>query len=200
VSRLPAPLARRLDRLAWRAHLFHRWAHHPLCDAYAPEVIRLGRRTRLCRGCARLAAGAAAGLVLGPWLHLPGPALLAGLLLLGPALLLAVAPRRGPAGAKVRTRLVPAALAGLLVSAGVAAASAPGLLAAAGALALTAVARWRYGRRGPDRTPCLACPEAPPGPRCSGFREAARRERAFRRLAARWIARAGPASCDAARP
>src|SRR3990172_5780311 len=61
VSHVPPALARRLDRLARRAHAFHRFAHHPLCPAYASEVILLGRRTRLSRGCALAAAGTAAG-------------------------------------------------------------------------------------------------------------------------------------------
>ncbi len=40
MSRIPPAVARRVDRLALRAHAFHRWAHHPLCAWYAAEVIR----------------------------------------------------------------------------------------------------------------------------------------------------------------
>jgi MFS family permease len=208
VSRLAVPLARRIDRLAGRAHRFHRWAHHPLCAAYAGEVIRLGRRTRLCRGCALFTAGALTGLAIGPFLGLPPAALLGGVALLAVAAVTAVAPRRapgpgpgpGPAGGKLRSRFAPALLAGVLVSAGATAAGGPGLLAAALTLLVVALARWRYGRRGPDRSACAGCPAGPPGPGCPGFRDAAKRERAFRRLAARWIDRARPASCDAERP
>src|ERR1700760_868287 len=58
---LPTPTARLVDRLARRAHAFHRFAHHPLCDRYASELIPLGRRARLCRGCACAAIGALLG-------------------------------------------------------------------------------------------------------------------------------------------
>lgn len=67
-------LAARLDRLARRAHAFHRFAHHPLCDRYQSELIELRGRTRLCRGCACALGGVVAGLALGavaplaPWL------------------------------------------------------------------------------------------------------------------------------------
>src|SRR3954452_7135005 len=61
MAHVPRPLARKLDRLARRAHRFHRFAHHPLCVEYAPEVIRLGRRMRVCRGCALSLGGGALG-------------------------------------------------------------------------------------------------------------------------------------------
>ncbi|MGC4001002.1 MAG: hypothetical protein QM767_27495 [Anaeromyxobacter sp.] len=100
MSRLPRPLARRLDRLARRAHAFHRWAHHPLCDRYAGEVFRAGRRTRLCRGCTLAATGGAAGLALGALLPpAPGALLLAAavaLLVLAPLAVRGRAP--GPTG------------------------------------------------------------------------------------------------------
>src|SRR5947207_14201496 len=63
--RVPPALARRIDRLATRAHRFHRFAHHPLCDEYAGEVIRVGRHMRLCRGCTFAIAGGLAGGVVG---------------------------------------------------------------------------------------------------------------------------------------
>jgi hypothetical protein len=59
---------------------------------------------------------------------------------------------------------------------------------------LVALGLVRYRIRGPDRTACAGCPQAPPGPRCDGFRGLARRERAFSRLASRWIDRAAPAA------
>jgi hypothetical protein len=205
VSRLQPALARRLDRLARLAHRFHRHAHHPLCGAYAGEVVRLGRRTRICRGCALVAAGALAGAVAG----LCVPPLPAGPLLAGPPLLagwalLALAPRTGRPVSKWLSRAGPAALAALLLVEGLRAALGPGLAAGAGAAvavaAIVALGLVRYRRRGPDRTACTGCPQAPPGPRCDGLREVARRERAFSRLASRWIARSRSGSCQTVPP
>jgi len=59
--------------------------------------------------------------------------------------------------------------------------------AALAALAAFCLAVRAYRRRGPDRAPCAACPEAAgPGP-CSGLAPVVRRERAFQRLAGAWI-------------
>ena len=201
MSRIPAPLARRIDRLARRAHAFHRWAHHPLCVRYEPETIRLGRRTRLCRGCTHLWLGALSGVAAGLALpRAPGTVWLTTAAILVAAVPLAIPRRRLPAdlGARRRppkllTRFLPLAVAGAAVAQALAA-PAPARLAAA-VLAVLAVA-WglaRYRRRGPDRGPCLACPEGPPGAGCSGFAPIVRRERAMSRLAGRWIAAAGPA-------
>ena len=202
MSRIPPSLARRVDRLARRAHAFHRWSHHPLCDRYRAEVVRLGRRARFCLGCSLTALGAVAGLGAGALLQAAPEAWLVGA---GLALLLAVpaavrprapADERSGEGArragKVLTRFLPTALAGLAVAQALAAPS-PGRLAAA-ALAALAVG-WgvlRYRRRGPDRSACRGCPEGPPGVRCPGFAPMARRERALSRLAGRWIAAALP--------
>src|SRR6478735_9596751 len=60
---LPQRTVRAIDRLARGAHAFHRFAHHPLCERYASELIPLGKRTRLCRGCASAALGSLTGLV-----------------------------------------------------------------------------------------------------------------------------------------
>ncbi len=60
---LPQRTARAIDRLARNAHAFHRFAHHPLCERYAGELIPLGRRARLCRGCASAALGGVIGLL-----------------------------------------------------------------------------------------------------------------------------------------
>src|SRR6478735_5996516 len=60
---LPQRTVRAIDRLARHAHAFHRFAHHPLCQRYAGELIPLGRRSRLCRGCASAALGLAVGLL-----------------------------------------------------------------------------------------------------------------------------------------
>lgn len=208
MSRLPPALARRVDRLARRAHRFHRLAHHPLCERYAGEVFRLGRRTRLCRGCTLAAAGGLAGLVAG----LAAPALPAAVALAAGVALAALAPaairRRPPAppapaadplahpAPRLVTRFAPPFVAAALLGAALrrpgAAAAAGALLAATGILAATL----RYRRRGPDRAPCVGCAASPPSLGCPGFAPIAVRERALRRLAGRWIdaaARAGPA-------
>jgi len=194
VSRLPPGLAHRIDRLARRAHAFHRFAHHPLCAAYRGEVVRLGRRGRVCRGCSLLGAGAGLGLAAGLLAPRPPPALLAA----GAALLLLLAlgsVRAGPArpARKIVTRLFPMALAAALLAAGLRSGDGTGLAAALFAAAAFAAALRAYRRRGPDRSPCAACPEGPAGPDCSGFREVVRRERSFARLAGRWTRRAGAA-------
>ncbi len=41
--RCPSAPCVRSIRLAWSAHAFHRFAHHPLCERYASELIPLGR-------------------------------------------------------------------------------------------------------------------------------------------------------------
>jgi hypothetical protein len=195
VSRLSPALARRLDRLARTAHAFHRWAHHPVCERYAGEVVRLGRRTRLCRGCTLLALGAAAGPALGLGLPtLPGlvagwPAAIAALALLAALCAAGLARWRGVRLPKPLTRLLPMAAAVALAVAGLRATTPAGLALALGAAALVLGGVAFYRRRGPDRRACDACPQAPAGPRCDGLAPIARRERAFQRLAGRWIAR-----------
>jgi len=212
--RLPWTLARRLDRLARQAHAFHRLAHHPLCERYAGEVVRLGRPRaggrRICRGCALLALGALAGALLGA---APGvsagqgtlvaaadlaplvagwPGALAALALLAGLCAAGLAPRRGAARPKLLTRFVPMATAVALAVTGLRAGTPAGGALALGAAALVGGGVAFYRRRGPDRGPCQGCPQAPPGPRCDGLRPIARRERAFQRLAGRWIAAQGP--------
>lgn len=203
MSRIPQPLAGRVDRLARRAHAFHRWSHHPLCERYRTEVVRLGRRTRICLGCSLTALGAVAGLAAGALLPAaPGAAIVAAgaaLLLLAPALVrphprTAPAPSAGAAWRrrKLLTRLLPTAVAGLAVAQALAA---PAPARAVGAALAALAVFWvtlRYRRRGPDRAVCLGCPEGPPSARCPGFAPMARRERAFSRLAGRWIAAALP--------
>lgn len=184
---MPRPLARRIDRLSRAAHAFHRFAHHPLCPAYAGETFRLGR-VRLCRGCSLAAAGGLAGLAAGAVLPPADSTLLAGLAILAAlAGLVPLASARLRAG-KGATRLLPAGLAAFLAFQGLRAASPFGLLLAAMVAAGVAAGLLAYRRRGPDRGPCAACPEAPPGPACAGLRPIHRRERAFQRLASRWIA------------
>ncbi|HTN52512.1 MAG TPA: hypothetical protein VML50_08940 [Anaeromyxobacter sp.] len=197
MSRISRALARRVDRLSRRAHAFHRLSHHPLCDRYAGDLVRLGRRRRVCRGClftlGGAVAGAAAGLALPP---VPPAALLAvaGLLL---ALVPAAIPSRRPSGrgsadparpAKLATRFLPVATAVAVAAQGLARPGAGGLLAALASAGAVGWAVRRYRRRGPDRAPCADCPEGPPGAACPGFAPIVARERAFRRLAGRWIA------------
>ena len=185
---IPPRLARRIDRLARHAHAFHRWAHHPLCADYEGEVIRVGRRLRLCRGCALAALGGLAGILTGSLVTpLPPVGLLA---LAGFGALagwLALSQRRR---SKWATRALPATLLGVIVL--MALRRGDGLSWAVACLAIaTAMATYgAYRHRGPDRTPCRACPEFGAPGTCRGFRDIRRRERAFARLASRWL-RAG---------
>ena len=182
---LPRALVRRLDRLAFRAHAFHRWAHHPLCPAYAPEVIRIGRRGRLCRGCTFATLGILAGLLLGGL----GPAV-SPLALLGATALGILGARTGLARRrlpKLATRALPASLPPFLTAQALRHATPATWGLALLAWALGGVWVLLYRRRGPDRSPCAVCPEAAASPACPGFRPIRARERAFARLASRWI-------------
>jgi hypothetical protein len=174
VPRLPLPLARRIDRLARRAHTFHRFAHHPLCEPYRGEVLRIGRRMRLCKGCTLLAAGlltgALAGALARPSLRVAAIAWLAAVVLGGLSLRLRLA--------KVVGRFVPGAALALACWAG--------LVPLLVSLSIFAVAIAVYRRRGVERSPCRSCPERRLSP-CSGFAPHVRRERAFRRRVARWL-------------
>lgn len=189
--RIGRDVARRLDRLAFRAHAFHRWAHHPLCREYETEVFRLGRRLRLCRGCTLAALGGLAGLLGGLALPtLPSRDLLLLATLGTLTTLPALGRRRLP---KLLTRALPMGLLPFLV---VQAARAGGLgpwLCAACAGIVAGVALLAYRRRGPDRTPCTTCPEFTAAGTCRGFREIRTRERAFARLASRWLHPRDPA-------
>jgi len=62
----------------------------------------------------------------------------------------------------------------------------PWFLATLAGAAATAVLL-AYRRRGPDRTPCATCPEFNAAGTCRGYREIHTRERAFARLASRWL-------------
>jgi hypothetical protein len=53
-------------------------------------------------------------------------------------------------------------------------------------IAFAVIALMRYRRRGPNRTPCVECPERTAAV-CSGLRPIVRRERAFRRVASRLL-------------
>lgn len=176
----PSPgQARRIDRLSRRAHRFHRFAHHPLCGRYADEVVRIGKRTRLCRGCAFGVLGGLAGGVAG--LVAPGTspfiALAAGTALLVPTI---ASRRRLP---KLVTRFAPAACFALsLTTSALAWHPLPFVLA----LLIVVGLRVLYGRRGGDRSPCQTCPERDASP-CSGFAPIVRREQAFQRVIRRYF-------------
>jgi hypothetical protein len=174
-SMVDRSVARRIDRLARRAHGFHRFAHHPLCGEYKDELIRLGRRTRICRGCALTAAGGVTGLAVGGWVS-PSSLLALGAMLVGALFFAASLRRRAP---KSVTRLVPALAFGFALAGGAVTA---GLVAVTGALLAGA-----YRRRGPDRTPCATCPERLGEVPCRGWKEIVTAERAFRRLSGRWL-------------
>jgi hypothetical protein len=188
--RIPASVARRIDRLASRAHRFHRFAHHPLCERYRSEVVRLGRRTRLCRGCAMSALGVVLGGVLGVVLR-PPPLVALAVAAAATALLLpSLLARRQPRGSrlpKLITRLAPTLLWLFSLGASARTLSWAGL---AGSLALVGGAALLYRRRGPDRTPCATCPERDHQP-CTGVAPLVLRERAFQRLSRRWLHKAG---------
>ena len=188
-GRTPTALARRIDRLARRAHRFHRFAHHPLCDAYAPELLRLGRRSRVCRGCVLAAAGLALGAIAGLALPALPPSALA--LAFAAALALALrgaAPRAGAARPKLASRALPAALLAALPAHAVRHPAAAPVAAGVAALVCAAVALAAYRRRGPDRAACARCPERDGAVVCSGYRSVVRRERAFARVAGRLVA------------
>jgi hypothetical protein len=172
-----------VDRLARRAHAFHRFAHHPLCERYASELIPLGRKTRLCKGCSYALLGALCGGACA-FAARPSFGALAFSAALGLGLLATSLAWRLP-------KLLARALACAAVSfAGVAGLCSGQLLPRAFSLALLAVAGlflWGYRQRGPNRGPCQACPERLAPAVCSGLRPIVRRERAFRRLAQRFI-------------
>lgn len=182
-------LARRIDRLSRQAHRPHRYAHHPLCGAYAGEIVRVGKM-KLCRGCTATAAGLAAGVVTGAALSSiattgspssSGTAAFAFLSLLLISFAALAEWRR-----KFLKRFLPAAVfSGVLLYAALH--PALPLLVAASVTVIAAVS-WSasYRRRGPDRSACRACPHRNEVC-CPGFAPIVRRERAFSRLSGRWI-------------
>ncbi len=182
--KVTAAAARRIDRLSVRAHRFHRFAHHPLCERYAGEVVRIGR-VRLCRGCTFAIAG---GVIGGGAGLAVGGSVITGVA----ACALAIATLRATLYRRARipklvTRFVPAALFSLAITCGALATSLAGSAVAAFAAAAVIGLRVLYGRRGADRSPCTSCPERQLSP-CSGFAPIVLRERAFQRVAARYLA------------
>jgi hypothetical protein len=208
---VPLPLARRIDRASRVAHRFHRFAHHPLCHAYAPELIAWGGKTRVCRGCAFSALGVAGGLGggLATAPYVPASLELAvGLAVLAFVVLAALSfsslrrarPARGPAASssggggsqrpsKLVSRLIPAGMLGFVLARSGMAGSVPGALIVVAVCAAALLLIALYRQRGPDRSRCQVCPEYGRGIPCSGVTPILRRERAFRRLAGAWLAR-----------
>lgn len=185
-------LARAIDRLSRRAHRFHRFAHHPLCGEYADELVPLGRRARVCRGCLYAALGGVAGAAAG--LSVPIASLadvLASVAVAAPIMLGAAFTRAGRRASKLRTRLAPLATVSLLFFAGVRLGGTLGVAAALLAIGTIAIGYAAYRRRGPDRSPCRACPERAQPQVCRGFAPIVRRERALQRIAQRWLTAAG---------
>ena len=190
MSRISAPLARKLDRLSRVAHRFHRWAHHPLCTEYAGELVQLGRRTRVCRGCLFVTMGALTGGLAS--LVAPRASVFVGVAALVASsgwLLWVVSKKRGTGlFPKVRSRFLPAAAMAFALGHLAYARASVFFAAAAGcALAVVLIVR-AYRKRAPDRTPCASCPEREKAAPCRGFSKIVRRERAYRRLAGRLLA------------
>ena len=178
-SRIRRSLARRLDRLARRAHAFHRFAHHPLCGRYGGEVIRVGRRARVCRGCALALAGSMAGAVTGALWGAPPAALACATLALALAGL-SLRDRRLP---KMVTRFLAACGLSFAVFTVIHAPAPRSMGIAIASCVATAVLTVLYKRRGPDRSPCASCPEWGAPTTCSGFRPIVVREKALMRKA-----------------
>jgi hypothetical protein len=193
MSRIHRAVAQRIDRLAGHAHRFHRYAHHPLCVEYREELVSLGRRARVCRGCASAFVGVLAGASAGLVFSLPSPSAVLGLWTLaiaGGGAKTLLRSRRGRARwPKTVSRFLPAcSVAYAVVSA--LRAGPWGLVLAVATAGVAVLLTKAYRRRGPDRTPCTTCPERYQEKPCRGVLPVVRRERAFRRLAGRWIARA----------
>ena len=201
--RLEPTLAGRIDRLARRAHAFHRYAHHPLCNQYAAELISLRGRARVCRGCSYALTGAIAGSMVGLIDSLPS----AGSAVGAAGWIVAVElTRRASAqpsrdvrlglhhvklrrarASKFWTRGAPAFACSAALCACIRVHDVVSLAALALLVATLAWALRRYRVRGPNRQACVACPEARASVPCSGYREIVRAERAFRRRAQRLI-------------
>jgi len=192
MARLSPALARAIDRLSRRAHRFHRFAHHPLCAEYRTELVRLGRKGRVCRGCLCAALGCALGTAAGLTAPVAGPAhLLAGIAV---AVLVATVAALTPDGmrsSKLCTRLAPLAGLSFLLVAGVRLGGAAGVAGALAAVGMAAMCYVAYRRRGPNRRPCATCPERLQLRVCRGFAPIVGRERALQRIAQRWLTAAG---------
>ncbi len=191
MSMIPRPVARELDALSRAAHRFHRFAHHPLCDEYAGEVVRLGRRGRVCRGCLFAAVGTLVGGTASLVFRV-SPVFAAALVVATAALVhTTTVLRSGKRFSKLLTRFLPGVALGLALCVSLGATAWPrgGLVLLTGLVYGSAAVLYR--RRGGDRTPCATCPERTRATPCRGLAPIVRRERAFQRAAARVLTRAG---------
>lgn len=187
-------VAKRASLAAIAAHAFHRFAHHPLCDVYRAEVVSVGRRIRICKGCALAAAGLVAGPAFGAVVPFQAYSWLLIAASLAGALVAGLSTRRTTDAGRSRaskwaTRFLPAALGSAAAVHGFKGGWIFAVFVLAAAFAAAAGARWRYARRGPDRSPCSACPQRDAhenmGVVCDGFRPIVARERAFQRWSRR---------------
>src|SRR5262249_29821822 len=155
-SRIPPRVARELDRLSRRAHRFHRFAHHPLCGRYRSEVIALGRKNRICRGCTLAFAGASLGVAVGFALPVAASTLpgLFGLLLAAWLFAFAVERARAARASKLLTRALPLFAWSLAFVVGLRDGHLLGVGCALSALAALGYAYYRYRARGPNRKAC----------------------------------------------
>jgi hypothetical protein len=190
IPRASPAVIRRIDRLARGAHAFHRYAHHPLCVEYSGEVFQIalvpyGRRARFCRGCTLAGVGALLGTLVGAWMAPPLWAAVAAI-----PLGLAGTSRSARRAGKIATRLLPAGFIAFAIGAGLRAWSPGGALLGGVALAAVGLCVARYRQRGPDRSPCIRCPERTAEVPCRGLAPLVRRERAFQRMAGGWLAAA----------
>ncbi|HMI83547.1 MAG TPA: hypothetical protein VK550_05600 [Polyangiaceae bacterium] len=193
MPRIPGQLAIRIDRLARTAHRFHRFAHHPLCHEYGGEVVRIGRRSRVCRGCLFVASGGVMGVISSFFFGADRAALLS-LGVAGLGAVVVTSARRSARSArapKLASRFLPALVTSYLFGSAVQLGVAGWALAAVGAVPVFVLVAW-YRRRGPDRTPCASCSERNLATPCRGIAPIVRRERAFRRLAGQWVSRVDP--------
>jgi len=186
MSRLAPALAKRIDRLSWYAHAFHRFAHHPLCDRYAGELITLGKKQRVCRGCLSAALGLVIGTGVG--IYVPKDASTE-------IVQLSIAAALGLASLKLRVqkfagRFVPVAFACAAIAAAARRAfdgDARALIIVALGVILAVCGFLAYRKRGPNRDACSTCPEQYRASACSGLAPVVRREKAFQRLSQRWL-------------
>ena len=170
-------------RHGWR----HRFAHKPLCDRFARDVLRIGP-LHVCRSCTLLYAGIAVGFAL--WALLPASpwALAVGL---GAVLLPSAPPvyTRLPRGVRDVLRFGAGLLLPMTVAVGVGGA----LAAARGSLAVM----WGFWRlyfllRGARRAAaCNGCPELTAGGICSGFAQQADAFRQYEEAASSMLMSSG---------
>lgn len=154
--------------------------------------MRIGKKSRVCRGCLLVALGGLVGLTASFFVRVPPSALLAswaaGALGLGYTVT-----RRSPARArtpKIISRFFPTLVIAFAFGRAVQLGPMGCAMAVASLLPLFSIVAL-YRRRGPDRRPCASCAERLQAAPCRGILPIVRRERAFRRLAGQWLAGVG---------